>query len=333
MPENLVKRQHYVPRTYLKHFAKPQGDGYRIQALAIDTPTPDKIFEINITNVCLERHLYTLPGKTDEEKMLLEKFYSDEIEQHYDGIYNMLKDPQKKELTAEERERIISTVVTMFYRTTKWITQHNDLLRRVYSRMFELCAYTGKDYFTFEGEKISIADKTLDQFLQERKIENRPGQVLTQLDTALKLISLRVKGDNIYLSTLVDEGCEFITSDNPVITQSTTGDATMPFDPKNIMKIPLDKKTMLFLMPEAEEEKRNLIIRNNVSGNYCKSEQLISNAEQFRKAERFVLGDATSLQSYLYTKQFAEGAVSEEEARKINSIDDFINKGRDLGLY
>ncbi len=333
MTQQLVKRQHYVPRTYLKNFAKAKGDEFYIKALPIETPTSDKIIGINTTNVCLERNLYTLPGETHEQKMLIEKFYSDEIEQHYNGIYNLLNDPNKKTLTPEERERIIATVVTMFYRTTKWLNQHNDLMKRVYTQMFQLCEQTGKDYFTYEGTKISIKDKKLDDFLKENKMENRPAQVMSQLEVALKLIQVRVKSDNIYLSTLVDEGCEFITSDNPVILQNISGGDIMPFDPNNIMKLPIDNKTMLFLMPDADENLRNQIIRHNVSGNYCKSEQLISNSEQFQKADKFILGDDGSLNSYLHTKNFAESPLSEEEMKSIKSIDDFINKGKQLGLF
>lgn len=333
MAQQLVKRQHYVPRTYLKNFATQKGNEFFIKALPVDDPKPEKIFGINTTNVCLERNLYTLPGETTEQKMLIEKFYSDEIEQHYNKLYAMLKDPNKKTISPEERELVIATVVTMFYRTTKWINQHNDLMRRVYTQTFQLCEQTGKDYFTFEGNKISIKDKTLEEFLNENKIENRPAQVWTQLEVALKLIQARIKSDNIFLSTLVDEGCEFITSDNPVVLQNIRGGDIMPFDPSNIMKLPIDKKTMLFLMPDADENLRDKVIRHNVSGNYCKSEQLISNTEQFQKADKFILGDDSSLNSYLHTKEFAENPLSEEEMKSIKSIDDFINKGKQLGLF
>jgi hypothetical protein len=67
MKEQLVKRQHYVPRTYLKHFSNQKGDEFYIKALPIDNPQPTKIFEINTQNVCLQRGLYTLTGKTVEE--------------------------------------------------------------------------------------------------------------------------------------------------------------------------------------------------------------------------------------------------------------------------
>lgn len=334
MAQDLVKRQHYVPRTYLKNFASKQtGDEFFVKALPIDSPQLDKIFEINIKNVCLERNLYTLPGETAEQRMLLEKFYSDEIEQHYNKIYSLLTDPAKTNITPEERELIISTVVTTFYRTTKWINQHNDLMKRVYTQMFALCKQAGKDHFLFEGIKISVKDKSIEELLKEHKVENRPGQVITQLEVALKLIQVRVKSDNIFVSKLSDNDSEFITSDNPVVLQNLKGGHIAPFDPSNIMKLPLDKKHMLFLMPDADEEARKLIIRHNVSGLFCKTEKLISNAEQFQKADRFILGDDSSLNSYLQTKDLAERPLSEDELKKMTSFDDYVKKGEDLGLF
>lgn len=334
MTQDLVKRQHYVPRTYLKNFSSKQaGEEYYVKVLPIETPQSDKIFEINIKNVCLERNLYTLPGETLEQKMLLEKFYSGEIEQHYNKIYNILTDPIKTNVTVEERELIISTVVTMFYRTTKWINQHNDLMKQVYAQMFSLCQQTGKDYFLFEGIKISIKDKSLEGLLKEHKIENRPGQVITQLEVALKLIQIRSKSDNIFISKLSDGDSEFITSDNPVVIQNLKGGHIAPFDPSNLMKLPLDKKHMLFLMPDADESARNLIVRHNVSGLFCKTEKLISNAEQFQKADRFIIGDNSSLSSYLQTKDLAERPLTNEELKTMTSFDDYINKGKEIGLF
>ena len=91
MAENIVKRQHFVPRTYLKHFSKQVGEDYLINVLPRLETNEDKIFESNIQNICLQRHIYTLPGNTVEEKMLLEKFYSANYESQYDSIYSLLQ--------------------------------------------------------------------------------------------------------------------------------------------------------------------------------------------------------------------------------------------------
>jgi hypothetical protein len=130
------RRQHYVPRTYLKHFASERDGKYFIKVLPIANFQVDKIQEISITDACLQKDVYTLPGETLEERMLLEKFYADNYESQYDKIYQLLINSEKVRITDEERELIISTVVTMFYRTTKWINQHNELMNRVFEHLF-----------------------------------------------------------------------------------------------------------------------------------------------------------------------------------------------------
>src|SRR5690554_4832104 len=129
---DLVKRQHFVPRTYLKHFAEQSGDEYSIHVLPTEATEIEKIFNTNIKNVALERHLYTLPGETVEQQMAVEKLYSENFETHYDSIYEILTNANKTEITPEERKLIISTVVTMYYRTTKWVNASRNLMSRVF---------------------------------------------------------------------------------------------------------------------------------------------------------------------------------------------------------
>ena len=333
MPENEVKRQHYVPRTYLKHFSTERTGEFFIKALPTAECKEERIIEMNISNVCLQKDLYTLPGETAEERMLIEKFYSDNYEAHYNKIYEILIDPNKKTLTDEERELIISTVVTMFYRTTKWVNLHNEFFKRVLEQAYFMCQQTGKDYFMFEKQKISIAGKTLEQLQKENKYESRPAQVLTQLQVALRLIKFRTIRDGIYVSKLVDENCEFITSDNPVVYSNINSGHVAPFDPTNVLKLPLDNKHMLFLMPYSDKETKHLLLRHNVSGTMCFTEKLTSNYEQFRNSERFLLGSDSSLKGYLATKEISERPLTEEENLKMKSFGDLIQKGKDLGLF
>lgn len=328
-----VKRQHYVPRTYLKHFSTERSGEFFIKALPTTDCIEARIIELNISNICLQKDLYTLPGDTAEERMLIEKFYSDNYEVHYNKIYEILIDPDKKTLTDEERELIISTVVTMFYRTTKWINLHNEFFNRVLEQAYFMCQQTGKDYFMFEKQQISVAGKTLEQLQKENKYENRPAQILTQLQVALRLIKLRTIRDGIYVSKLVDENCEFITSDNPVVYSNINSGHVAPFDPTNILKLPLDNKHMLFLMPYSDKETKHLLLRHNVSGTMCFTEKLTSNYEQFRNSERFLLGSDSSLKGYLATKEISERPLTEEENLKMKSFGDLIQKGKDLGLF
>lgn len=317
---NEVKRQHYVPRAYLKHFSKERSNNFFINTLPTKDCKESNISGTNIINVCVEKGLYTLPGNSSHERMFIEKFYSDEVEAHYGNVYNILTDPNKKTVTSEERELIISTVVTMLFRTTKWKNTHNNLMMRIFKELYFLCKQKGKDYFIFDGEKISIAGKTLNELHNAYKLENRPAQMLTQLDLALKLIKLRTLRDGIYVVKLEDKNHEFITSDNPVTYNKSEQHHIAPFDPKNILKLPLDSKHLLYLMPYADAQTSHIISRNMANDSICLTEKLISNYEQFCNAERFLLGSESSLKGYLALKDVSEKPITDEEYYKINSL-------------
>lgn len=311
MAGNLIKRQHFVPRTYLKRFARQDGQEFLIYALPNSATEINKIFEVNIKNIGLEKDFYTLPGETETQKMAIEKFYAKEFEQHYTSIYNILVDSNKTEITSEERKLIISTVVSMYYRTTKWVNASKNLMSRVFYQMFQLCEQTGKDYFTFEGEKISIAGKTLEQFTKEFNEDRQPHMILTQLEVAFKLINIRLQIDSITVVKLGDENLEFIISDNPVIASNPTATRFAPFDPANLLYLPLDPKHMLILIPEKSEGLENRIFRRTSKGFMAGMEKLTSNYQQMENSEKFMMGTKSELESYLATKEITEKPTAE----------------------
>ena len=334
MSEKETKRQHYVPRAYLKNFSIKKGKGFFTKVVPVKELNENKIIESNITNICLQSDLYTLTGTTEKERLFLENFYSDNFESHFTHVYNILIDPTKKEVTTGERELIISTVVTMLYRTTKWLNTHNEFTNRVIERIYQLCQETEKDYYIEGGKKISIAGKTLEQLKQENITNNREAQVLIQLDVALKLIELRKNRDGIFVITLIDDNLEFITSDNPVIYSNPNEKTQIaPFDPSNILKLPLDNKHILYLMPYPDPETQNLIMRSSYKHPSATTEKMCSNYEQFQNAERFIIGSEYGIKDFLNSKNTCERNLSNEEEQNIvKSIDEIKRKLKNMGL-
>ena len=286
----------------MKNFAESNGKEYIISALPKSDVEIDKIFKASIKNIALENDLYTMPGETEEQKMIIEKFYADKFEQYYEEIYKILTDEKTTTITTEQRALIISTLITMYYRTTQWINKSKALMSRVFYQMFIVCEQTGKDYFMFENEKISIAGKTAKQFTQEYNTDRQPLMILTQLETAMKLIKLKVENSSIMVSKLVDEHFEFITSDNPVITRNPFTKRFIPFDSSNIFYLPLDSKHMLKLIPEMKQGMEKRIFRRHSDHMLSKFDTLTNNHSQFESSEKFLLGSDTGLKSYLELK-------------------------------
>ena len=192
-----TRRQHFVPRTYLKNFAVKKKDSFKINV--VDKDDLSRLFFTNIINVCIENDFYTLEGKTKEERQLIESFYSDAIESQYGDCYKILVDPAIRDIDPTIHESIIACAITMMYRTTRWIHLHNEFMNRVLEKMFALCQQANKDYFMIEGVKYSIANRTLKQVQCEFRESVKRYQIILQVDVALKLISIR-KNDGILVS-------------------------------------------------------------------------------------------------------------------------------------
>ncbi len=327
MSESLIKRQHFVPRTYLKHFGVLDGSEYLIYVLPKSETDKNSIFQSKINNVALENHLYTLPGETVAQKMAIEKFYSNELEQHYYSIYKILTDPTKTEVTNEQRELIISTVVTMYYRTTKWVNTSRELSGRILERAFQLCKQTGSEHFNYEGQKISIKNRELEEFTSEWNKRRQPGMIITQLEVAIKLMRFRLANDAIMVVRIDDEDLELVTSDNPVIAENNSLQRFAPFDPTNVLKLPLDSKHILMLMPENTKGLENVVFRQNVKKPFSEVQKLTSNYSQMQNSERFMFGSKGALESYLLTKQ-----ESERPLKKGEKMADVFAKLKELGL-
>jgi hypothetical protein len=199
----------------------------------------------------------------------------------------------------------------MLYRVPLWIKKYNAGIRVLYEQAFEKYEQTGQDEFVINGETISIKGKTLEDILEEHQAASKPSQVIAQLDAAMQLLEVRFANDNIFISKLVDADSLLIISDNPVVIQNIDGSKkpVNPFDPSNIMKLPLDKDHILMLMPTGEKEYRHIIRRHEASGIMCKREAVISNSEQFANADIYILGTTDTLNNYLETKALAEEPI------------------------
>ena len=318
-------RQHYVPRTYLKHFSEVEMSNFFFYALPTDKRSASTIFRTNIVNVCLQKHIYTLPGATVQERMLIEKIYSDVFEKEYDQVYQLLTDPQKINLTKIEREQIISTVVTMFYRTPNWNKFYYDFMNQLLERAYYGTKHSGHDYFMFENSKISIAGKSLQDLQKEHIEESKPMLILSGLRHAMKLIALRSVADCIIVTKLNDKD-GFITSDNPVTCNNVNGGHIMPIDPSNIFSLPLDSQHLLTLLPLEDPESKHYIRREGHSGKIGLMAKLASNYGQEKNAQNFLLGNKNNLEEYLQDIKRTEDPSPDKEMEGLKSFVDNLNK-------
>ncbi len=326
-----VKRQHYVPRTYLKHFAVEKNGNHFLKSLPIDDLDINKIFDVSVGNACAQKDIYTLPGTSTEEKMLLETFYSDNYESHYDQIYQILTNENKRTITTKDRELIISTIVTMMYRTTKLANQHYENVNRALKYAYQVAKRNNSNFILFENDKINIEGKTLDEIQKQVREDSQPMIAITQLKVAFKLIQLRSSRDVINVVRLKDDSHEFVTSDNPVLFRNIFGKHSSSFDKENILSLPLDAKHILYLMPFAKENERtDILYRRNTTGSMGKLEKSASNHSQSKNAERFMIGSEAGLKEFLKDKDYYNTPLTDKQNDELQNINAEIKKNNEI---
>jgi len=290
MKKTETKKHHFVPRTYLKNFSHKKNNDYYVNVLQKDQ-SYDKIFESNIINVCAENHLYTLTGN-DESKLMLEDIYSNIFENQYDNLYSVLTNDSIVEISPEMKKSIVSAVITMFYRTKKWINIYSSHTDEVMNKLYQVSKQFGSDsYINSKGETINIKGNTLEELQINEKNRSRIPLIITQLKAALRLIEAK-QHDNINVFKIIDEN-EFITSDNPVLPMNINKQRTIPFDIDNAYYLPISPKYLLSIFPrEADLPVVNKIIRIII-----RSDQVEGfNNLQFTSCDNFLIGSISSLQ-------------------------------------
>lgn len=285
---------HYVPQGYLQYFSQERNGQFYIHAMPKDGGI---IFSPNIKNVCAERDMYALPGATEEERQLLEKIYNDLYEAGYARLYEMLTDPKKDGITAEERYSVVGFVVSMFFRNNSWHNFLGRVMDDILKKAYTVTKESGNDRFHFEEREVSITGKTLEQIQQENRSEARPVTALAAAHAMFKLIRVRVEHD--YISVIkARDGYEFITSDNPVIAQPPkTNRRLVPMDPGNSLWLPIDNKHLLTLNPWAVELDWSLLGRME-DGPFPGTYSSTNNHFQQKQAGKFLLGSETSLKAF-----------------------------------
>ncbi len=326
MNKKETKRQHFVPKTYLRKFSIERKEG-QYQIFAAPKNNIEKIFPANIASICVHNNLYTLLGETEEERMLIEKFYGDSYESKYNKMYEILTDDNFRDISKEDNEFIVSSIITMFFRTTRLISEHNDLMYRVFERIVQMCEHTGKDYYMFENEKFMLNGRSAEQLLFDHKKESRVPHVITQLDVALRLIQIR-KNNSISVVKIKQNGPEFITSDNPVTLYNFDSRHIAPFDPTNTISMPLNGQYKVIVYPYPSF---GYISRMHHNDTLSYSEVLTTGYKQLESLEKFILGTKNGLNEFVKIKKRTDemADISEEQKKELEKIKKIA---RDLGI-
>jgi hypothetical protein len=298
MQNQEVTKQHFVPRTYLKHFGHQEKGQDKIYRALRDDADPANVRQVSVASVCFQNDLYTLEGESSAERMALEDFYRTSVEDEYDALREILLDPQQKIASEELRGQVLHTVATMLMRTTKLLSHRNKVMDRVLEQMIMLNTYSENQSLRSNSKTASIKEKVLSKMRQDMRKQIQPSQAITQIELALQLGKAKEKDFGIVVLTIDEEAGEYITSDNPVFIRSLDGLSTA-FNPNAALRLPLSPKHMLWLMPKAHDLFKNYITRWFMSGDQAKLERMAANMTQQHNAERWLLGNQDAVQLHI----------------------------------
>jgi hypothetical protein len=291
-------RQHYVPRTYLKNFATKNNEGkYILSFINAGELEKGNIKSASIDDLCVAKNIYTLDGKTSEQRMMIEEFYSDAYEKGYDSIYSKLVDERITEITDEDRRLIIGMTISLFYRNRSWSNFITNMFDDIFKRAIEMCDYSGHNSFIFEGKEINIDGKSAKQLSAEHWAREKSIAIIKLVQSTIQLLRLRLNSDGIHVSKIKNPNDNLLTSDRPVIVMDPDGGHIFPMNPRNFLLLPLDSKHMLALLPGCHSDYLREINRSDDGyiGTFA------NNLQQYKSATLHLFGKEDHLKSYSET--------------------------------
>lgn len=294
--------QHFIPRSYLNNFGSKKDDKVLINA---KLKNEDEIKIVSTKDICVNKNLYTLPEKDGQNKFALENFYADQIDGKFPEIYDVLSNPEIDEIDIEMKTKIISVALSLYFRTPKFLNQENkifeELVRSAHAKS------KGRDIIIeYAGESIIISPEEVDQIVKEQKENNRIKFLSHHLQSFKKFVESKLT-DTIYVYHIVDDS-ELITSDNPVFIrpygnpfdenfdyEKYYSQDIDPFEKTNTIHVPLDRKTILTILPNLDDFPTQKIRRLKK----LRFDTVLYNSDIEKYAERWILGSELGLITHI----------------------------------
>jgi len=309
-----TKHQHFIPRSYLKNFAIELEEGkFFVEAKHKSEELP-KAKLLSIKNICVDKNIYTLPFTEGEEKYVLEKYYADNVDAIYPSIYRLLVNPDIVDITLEQKKQIITTTMSLFFRTPKFLNLENA---EAISTL-NYAAENHKDEFgnvDIElGEyqfKFHVND--IDNQANIIRIRNKVKFLKSHLEEWRLFVQAKMKC-GICVFKVSDE-VKLITSDNPVAIHSALGLPLNIFDPSNMIRFPLDPNHFFVIIPDIGQEPANRIYRAERDKRFA----ITTNRDMEDASEDWILGLPGTIHAHL-KDQIDYNAETPENLQYIEDI-------------
>ncbi len=283
-----VKNQHYIPRSYLRGFAHQSGKEWFV----FSEINGVSVGKINVRKICAKRYLYDVPELGEAQEQLIEKYYANHVDGNFPEILDFAKDEGNTNITEELRAKIISSCISLIFRTPKFLEED--------ANQIEL-------HTDIEGED--------DKEKRKRKVL----ALQNHLKNSIELI--RQKHDDGIAINKAQEGMTFITSNNPIVMRNPDGEFRDYFDPTNIFHVPISPEYSITITPSKEEDLKNTCTRYS----FNKASVLSVNHDIARASQQFLIGAENGIEEFhrdmkIYDNPTPEGLKMLRDQKKMSMI-------------
>ncbi len=201
----MKKKQHYVPKFYLKNFAIQKASGeYSIQCYNKEL---DKSYNSNITQVAMERYFYD-----NDDPPEFENYFSHLEGLHATVYHRIIKDQSIKHLTLYDKYIMYHYIIIQNERTRSARTRNAQIYELVYKNFEEEQGFPPFENFSEEYKKKLLEGGAARGQLNVmiNPVEMEDGTIHYPIETIFEMAEL----GSVLLKN--DLKREFYTSDHPV---------------------------------------------------------------------------------------------------------------------
>lgn len=317
------RHQHYIPKSYLRNFALAQDEKHFVEAKLKSEEEP-KARLISIRDICVDKNIYTIPNNDSDEKYAIEKYYASEIDSIYQAIYQLLIDETVTEITDEQRRKIILTTMSLFFRTPKFLNLNEKRIDKI---LDIACNRFMNNYgwikVQLNGYMLDFHIEEIEEVRSKLHIDNKLMFLKQHLEALHRFVEFKMNA-GISVITVIGE-IDLITSDNPVEMHSIFNNRFDPFDPTNIIQLPLDNRHYLIIYPNTEAVIKEMVFRSERDLYFV----LTSNHNAEKNSEDWILGKPGSIHAHLADqKKYFE--KTPENIQKIDEFEALANDAKEL---
>lgn len=269
----IVKNQHYIPRSYLKNF------GYLVSEYTRPSGKVDQKYSIHniekggeikhnsTKKICKMDYLYDLPFADEKHKQFIEKAYDQKTDKHFTEVTRFIEDDQALILNNEMREKILKCGLSLYFRTPKHVAlsdRENLIISKLPKNKQQ------KLYDVFKTKRLKSHIENFDKLFHQKK------------------------NNGISINKAVGDW-DFISGDNPVIVRGKSGQFEGAFDVDSIIHIPFTPKYSITIMPDNTSNENPTFNRYD----YSNDSIMTINHDIEQHHEQYVFGTERALNDYL----------------------------------